>query len=194
MSFEALRWARDQQVGSVCQKAVLLVLADMANKDHNHMAWPSLATLARVCAAGQSSVRKAIGELVARGLIERLGSTIRRKYRLRLEVVPPGHAVDCVAGERNSVAGERNSASPHQRSGKYPVNYPAGADAKRIQESAKQAAGPSDEEKLWQRRLEALARSGFWHPNWGERPGSPHCRAPSTVLARFGHGAAAQAS
>ncbi len=41
-------------------------------------------------------------------------------------------------------------------------------------------------EEPWELRLKGYAARGFWHRNWGDRPGSAHCRAPAELLQRYG--------
>lgn len=194
MSFEALRWGARQRVGGGGEKAVLWELCNLANKDKGHTAWPSLQGLIEACGFGETAVRTAIKGLAERGLIEILGSTVRRHYRMKLEIDQPHQAAirrDALAIRRNTLGIRGNTLGIRGLSNHDPFNNPSGADAKRIHESVTQAAGLSDEERAWQRRLGAHAKNGFWHPNWGDRPGSPHCRAPQSVLARFGYRAAA---
>jgi hypothetical protein len=67
MSLAAIRWALQQRAGSATAKAVLLVIADAADK--RGVAYPSQAALAEATELTERSVRSAIGVLVASKLV-----------------------------------------------------------------------------------------------------------------------------
>jgi hypothetical protein len=68
MSIEAMAWAWDAPVKGT-KKLVLLALADWANADFE--AWPKVETIARRVGVHESTVREAIADLEAFGLIAR---------------------------------------------------------------------------------------------------------------------------
>lgn len=67
MSIRAMNWAYEQRTGSPVRKAVLVALADFA--DEGHSSWPSVMRLAEMCEVSESTVRRALRELEAAGLI-----------------------------------------------------------------------------------------------------------------------------
>jgi hypothetical protein len=68
MSFDAIRWANDQQAPTY-PKMILMVLANKAND--KGCCWPSMAFLARESGMSRRHVIRSIGKLVELGLIER---------------------------------------------------------------------------------------------------------------------------
>jgi hypothetical protein len=74
MSFEALKWCRAVQV-TLAQKAVLYVLADMA--DEHGAAWPSIAAICSASCASERTVQNALRDLKKAGLI-RVNPAIRK--------------------------------------------------------------------------------------------------------------------
>jgi len=286
MSFPALVWAMKQPVGDAYEKAVLWVLADAANKNRRHTASLAIATIAERCGMGDSGVRAAIGRLVQRGLIERNGSTIRRRYRILLEEPlvlsdAEDESADAGAERRDTVAERRDAGAGQRQSGTDPNPNQLGAAAPAAGESkdenqdeddaqprrkrrrkratrlspdwqpgAQEIAWAKDNrpavdwreeaEKFrnywiakagrdaaksdwfatwrnwiinaakyqarlggsapvtgtsgaepWQLRLKAFDERKFWRANWGPPPDAAGCRAPQSILARFGYGAAA---
>ena len=69
MSWKALDWATDSEVGSSTTKFILLLLANKA--DENFSCYPSIRTLMAESDAGRSTVMRALKELEASGLITR---------------------------------------------------------------------------------------------------------------------------
>jgi hypothetical protein len=149
MSFEALRWAIKQPVGGGSEKAVLWVLADHANKDTN-LASCSVGTIAGLCGMSASAVREAITRLEKRGLVERRGSDIRRRYRILLDSgagdaappppkQPPNDGADPTGLKRDPTGTRRDPTGIHGQSGTDPDMNQSGADAP--------AAGADEDEK-----------------------------------------------
>jgi len=69
VSWKALDWATDSQVGSSTTKFILLLLANKA--DENFSCYPSIRTLMAESDAGRSTVMRALKELEASGFITR---------------------------------------------------------------------------------------------------------------------------
>jgi hypothetical protein len=69
MSWSALAWATDSDVGSSAAKFILILLANKA--DENFSCYPSIRTLMAESNAGRSTVMRALRELETRGLISR---------------------------------------------------------------------------------------------------------------------------
>ena len=69
MSWKALDWATDSEVGSSTTKFILLLLANKA--DENFSCYPSIRTLMAESDAGRSTVMRALKELEASGFITR---------------------------------------------------------------------------------------------------------------------------
>lgn len=75
MSRQALSWAYEQKTGSPTRKAVLVSLADRHNADTGRCD-PAIPRLARETELSESTVKKALAELVEAGIIE----VERRQY------------------------------------------------------------------------------------------------------------------
>lgn len=84
MSREALTWARQQRAGSTATKAVLLLLADYA--DRTGVAWPSTRTLAGDAECDQRTVRRHVERLQTAGLAEVITGTGRGPNRYVLPI------------------------------------------------------------------------------------------------------------
>ena len=69
VSWKALDWATDSQVGSSTTKFILLLLANKA--DENFSCYPSIRTLMAESDAGRSTVMRALNELEASGFTTR---------------------------------------------------------------------------------------------------------------------------
>jgi helix-turn-helix protein len=69
MSWSALTWATDSDVGSLPAKFILILLANKA--DENFSCYPSIRTLMAEASAGRSTVLRALKDLEARGFISR---------------------------------------------------------------------------------------------------------------------------
>jgi hypothetical protein len=69
MSHVASTWARRARVGNVTNKAILFVLADYAN--HNHECWPSFERVAYEAECSISTVKRAIADMEKRGILRR---------------------------------------------------------------------------------------------------------------------------
>jgi integrase len=69
VSWKALDWATDSQVGSSTTKFILLLLANKA--DERFSCYPSIRTLIAESDAGRSTVIRALNELEARGFLTR---------------------------------------------------------------------------------------------------------------------------
>lgn len=78
MSFQLMAWAAEQKTGSPTRKAVLLALANCANHQTGRCD-PRIGRIAAETELGESTVRRALGELVDAGLIER-DREIRRDH------------------------------------------------------------------------------------------------------------------
>lgn len=93
MSFQATAWAYSLNLGSAPQKAVLLYLAQFAHEDGS-CAWPSVPRIMAATELAERTVRKALTQLQARGLITlgdqrhaalgKHGTTIPRNRRSRV--------------------------------------------------------------------------------------------------------------
>ena len=70
MSWKALDWATDSEVGSSTTKFILLLLANKA--DENFSCYPSIRTLMAESDAGRSTVMRALKELADESLDDRL--------------------------------------------------------------------------------------------------------------------------
>jgi DNA-binding transcriptional ArsR family regulator len=71
MSYVLMAWAVKQKTGSASRKAVLLALADRANKDTGRCD-PSIARIAEDTELSAATVKRALGDLEESGLVERL--------------------------------------------------------------------------------------------------------------------------
>jgi DNA-binding transcriptional MocR family regulator len=69
MSWSALTWATDSDVGSLPAKFILILLANKA--DENFSCYPSIRTLMAEAGAGRSTVLRALKDLETRGFISR---------------------------------------------------------------------------------------------------------------------------
>lgn len=110
MSLEALRWALYDLPVEVkpVERMVLLYLADRARADHaegdgTQQAWPSRQSIADAAGVSLSTVRRAIAQLNAAGLIEpgqqhlsrwRQGSMRPKTWRLRTDRRAPDPGVE----------------------------------------------------------------------------------------------------
>lgn len=68
MSFEAMRWASEQHAGASINKLLLLLLGNYA--DQNYECFPSIGKLAKMAEASESTIRRSLRDLEARGLIK----------------------------------------------------------------------------------------------------------------------------
>ena len=68
MSFEAMKWASQQQAGSSTNKLLLLLLANYADQDYQ--CFPSIGLLSKMAEASESTIRRSLHDLRAEGLIE----------------------------------------------------------------------------------------------------------------------------
>src|ERR1700745_283185 len=69
MSWGALAWATESEVGSSAAKFILILLANKA--DENFSCYPSIRTLMAESNAGRSTVLRALRDLETRGFISR---------------------------------------------------------------------------------------------------------------------------
>ncbi|MGZ6879057.1 MAG: helix-turn-helix domain-containing protein [Mycobacteriaceae bacterium] len=69
MSWSALAWATDSDVGSSAAKFILILLANKA--DENYSCYPSIRTLMAESNSGRSTVLRALKDLETRGFISR---------------------------------------------------------------------------------------------------------------------------
>lgn len=84
MSYSAMHWVRNTEIGNPTLKAVLYAIANYA--DEEGFCWPSQSRLSKDTELGERTVRKALLELEERGVIER---TPRKndKQRYRTDVI-----------------------------------------------------------------------------------------------------------
>ena len=68
MSFEAMKWASEQEAGTSTNKLLLLLLANYADQDFT--CFPSIKKLATMAECGESTVRRSLKDLAKRDLIE----------------------------------------------------------------------------------------------------------------------------
>ena len=68
MSFEAMKWASEQEAGTSTNKLLLLLLANYADQDFT--CFPSIKKLAVMAECGESTVRRSLKDLAKRDLIE----------------------------------------------------------------------------------------------------------------------------
>lgn len=90
MSYKASAWAVEVRVGDPTSKLLLLTLAEAASLDE-HVAWPSISTLARRIEASENTVRRKLRHLADLGLIEVSGGSGGRasnRYTLRVGADP----------------------------------------------------------------------------------------------------------
>ena len=123
MSNRALTWAFGQPGISPGEKLVLLALADYADDD-NH-AWPRQATLVEKTNFSETSVRKHLASLTARGLIARRhrnGGHMRRRsdlYTLAVDITvgaathPPSEAEGVKSAPAESAVGLPRNTPEH---------------------------------------------------------------------------------
>lgn len=69
MSHAASQWAKTVITGGTTNKAILMVLADYAN--HSLEAWPSFERVAKEAECSVSTVKRAVADMEARGLLTR---------------------------------------------------------------------------------------------------------------------------
>ena len=67
MSFEAMKWASEQEAGTSTNKLLLLLLANYADQDFT--CFPSIKKLAVMAECGESTVRRSLKDLAKRDLI-----------------------------------------------------------------------------------------------------------------------------
>ena len=115
VSFRALAWVAQLRGVTWSERGVLIKLADHA-REETELAWPSVDLIAKWAGVDERTVRRILGRLLARGLIEVSGANNRgggrcsTTYRLR---IPDGFK----AGDR-----EDSSATPDDpRRGDIPV-------------------------------------------------------------------------
>ena len=101
MSFEAMRWASEQQAGASINKLLLLLLGNYA--DQNYECFPSIGKLAKMAEASESTIRRSLRDLEARGLI---------KINQRVHGPPPGW---CWWQHLNCSCGAQLRSSNHSR-------------------------------------------------------------------------------
>ncbi len=198
MSTEALFWAVEQPVGNVYEKAVLWELANLANKNKNHTAWPSIATIARRVGGSDKPVRLAIKRLAARKLIEVLGGRGYRRYRLRLENDVAEEAPASGGSDNSSGRNDRSCGRSNRQSYYNPIKDPDFANAQKRpggtqaawpSSSAPQSAAPLPVDARWAARVKAFRQRGFWTDEWGPQPDAPAgWLVPPEVLRMFGYG------
>lgn len=82
MSLSALNWALRTSAGSSSRKLVLLVLANYSN-EHGE-AYPSVETIADLAELNAKTVRSALAELIAEGLIRDTGKRCGRTQNIRV--------------------------------------------------------------------------------------------------------------
>lgn len=68
MSFEAAAWAIKAETGNSTQKLVLIIISDCVSGETG-IGWPSVDYIAKHCMCSPASVRRAIKELVSKGLL-----------------------------------------------------------------------------------------------------------------------------
>lgn len=112
MSSRAIGWAFDQApTGGTVSKLLLVALADFAN--HDDEAWPSVATIARRCQVGRSTVLAHLAKLEADGLITRRARFTERRqissvYRLLCSAKATGPTEKAVYELEGSTSGTGN--------------------------------------------------------------------------------------
>ena len=100
------------------QRLVLLALASFTDKNGSN-AYPSLATLAKMCSCNRSTVHRAIKSLIARQLIQRTGKA--RKGTIRYRVNVPMQRQVLHSATSSVGTGQQNPVNKYIP-GKYPVN------------------------------------------------------------------------
>jgi hypothetical protein len=116
MSIEAMAWAWDAPVKGT-KKLVLLALADWANADRE--AWPKVETIARRVGVHESTVREAIADLEALGLIER-SPQYRDDGGQRGNLFTVNPPTDSGRGGLPLAVGQEPPGEPPEESGKKP--------------------------------------------------------------------------
>ena len=86
MSFKALAWAIDQDVGNPARKLILILLADHAN--HEHQCFPSQKRLSKVVGISTRQVRTHLKHLEENGFICRVPRFFKGRYTSDLYILP----------------------------------------------------------------------------------------------------------
>lgn len=104
MSIEGIKAAFASPVASPTQKAVMVVLGNYANQDHE--CWPSIATIVADTAFSERAVRGALRGLEAEGVIVRrertddTGASLPAAYYLAFVADPPPRVVPLRRGRQ----------------------------------------------------------------------------------------------
>jgi len=103
MSFEAAAWAIKAETGNSTQKLVLIIIADCISGETG-IGWPSVDYIAKHCMCSPASVRRAIKNLVAQGLLnveEQKGrSNIYRVNEYPLQIDTPIQNATPISNDR----------------------------------------------------------------------------------------------
>ena len=103
MSFEAAAWAIKAETGNSTQKLVLIIIADCISGETG-IGWPSVDYIAKHCMCSPASVRRAIKNLVAQGLLnveEKKGrSNIYRVNEYPLQIDTPIQNATPISNDR----------------------------------------------------------------------------------------------
>ncbi len=134
MSIEGIKAAFASPVASPTQKAVMVVLGNYANQDHE--CWPSIATIMGCTAFSERTVRSALRSLEASGLIVRRdrtnarGQTTSSSYFLAFVAQAEAGTVVPMARPRGAAkGGAAHAPSPQEGAGDAPAPAPGGAAA-----------------------------------------------------------------
>jgi hypothetical protein len=120
VSNNALTWAFAQKSPTPGEKLVLIALADFANTENN-LAWPKQTTLMAMTNLSETSVRKHLAGLVAKGLITRRHRNINYTKRLSdVYELPVEVTVGQSKGTPSHPAGVQ--ATPSESTGPHPRN------------------------------------------------------------------------
>lgn len=103
MSFEAAAWAIKAETGNSTQKLVLIIISDCISGETG-IGWPSVDYIAKHCMCSPASVRRAIKELVSKGLLnveEKKGrSNIYRVNEYPLQIDTPVQNATPISNDR----------------------------------------------------------------------------------------------
>lgn len=117
MSIEAMVWALEQQSLEPVEKLTLLGIANHADR-YGGNAYPSLATLALYVGRGEQTVRRAVANLIERGLVEvsrQAGGSekLHGGYRPNLYRLNLARTItDDTPSEERDITGDRAGVSP----------------------------------------------------------------------------------
>jgi Helix-turn-helix domain len=203
VSWKALDWATESDVGSPTTKFILHLLANKA--DENFSCYPSIRTLMAESGAGRSTVMRALKELEASGLITRRaqfhdsGARRSSRYYLNHPLAPhclprpdpepprPDSKPPLFQGETGGVSGRHHPGVPDRDPLNPPDESPSQPDAMRVLRAMPEPwrIGGSDAQRLVP-AVEAALMSGWTANNLAAHLArDPRgVRSPARVLAR----------